>query len=287
MDEHHPIEAQLRNDPDDLDAWLVYADWLAERGDPRGEVLHLQRRLAHGDDDPGDALRDRYAALCRQVRWPDGLTPPMCYRARFEAMIAELQAHPQIAVRQALVGGPTPPQVLELWRTEAGAAWPDGMTELYREVDSVDIEYEVLGEDGSTGGIHLPGLRWMWDYDALQDELWFDFLEADHPFHRIRPIDRFVPEAYAVLYPVPGDRPAQVAYHYCGEELTPTGLSYRAWLELLFRSRGVAYWLTLTLQPPGSDRRTWVESGIDRMVELFPDLDPDGMRPEVVPTKIY
>ena len=41
----------------------VYADWLAERGDPRGEFIHLQ--LAAGDGHVTEDARARMRALVR------------------------------------------------------------------------------------------------------------------------------------------------------------------------------------------------------------------------------
>src|SRR5688500_18514450 len=43
------LEEAIAQDPDDEEAYLVYADWLAERGDPRGELIavqHAQRAAA-------------------------------------------------------------------------------------------------------------------------------------------------------------------------------------------------------------------------------------------------
>lgn len=39
---------QLAENPGDLDLWLVFADWLEERGDPRGPYLHGNIRLEQG-----------------------------------------------------------------------------------------------------------------------------------------------------------------------------------------------------------------------------------------------
>lgn len=36
------LEGHLRREPYDDDAWLVYADWLLEQGDARGELLQLE-----------------------------------------------------------------------------------------------------------------------------------------------------------------------------------------------------------------------------------------------------
>ena len=204
----------------------------------------------------------------------------MAWRPRFEALIRELHACPEVTVKEATLGPPTEAAVLEMARKVAGGAWPDGMTELYAELSSVDIEYEVAGSERNGGAIHIPIVTDVWDHAGHEDELWFDWMADEtpnHPFMRIRPIDRFMSEAYAVLYPVPSAAPATVHYHYCGEELIPTGLSYERWLELLLRSRGANYWLTLATAPRG--RSTWVEKNIDRVAKLFPDFDPDAMRP--------
>lgn len=56
------IEAQLRTKPDDWHAWRVYADHLLDRGDRRGELVHLHDAVAH---DP--ALARRIEALEREL----------------------------------------------------------------------------------------------------------------------------------------------------------------------------------------------------------------------------
>ncbi len=47
------LEAALRNDPGDLGAALVYADWLQQRGHPRGALIAVQHALVHRPDDAG------------------------------------------------------------------------------------------------------------------------------------------------------------------------------------------------------------------------------------------
>src|SRR5690348_8797460 len=43
---HLELEAQIDARPDDPGPWLVYADWLLERDDPRGKLISLQHQLA-------------------------------------------------------------------------------------------------------------------------------------------------------------------------------------------------------------------------------------------------
>jgi uncharacterized protein (TIGR02996 family) len=45
------LEAAIAKNPDDLDAYLVYADWLQGQGDPRGELISLHVALEDKPDD--------------------------------------------------------------------------------------------------------------------------------------------------------------------------------------------------------------------------------------------
>ncbi len=55
--------AAIAETPDAEEPRLVYADLLAERGDPRGELMHLQLKLAKRED---AALRRRERALIEE-----------------------------------------------------------------------------------------------------------------------------------------------------------------------------------------------------------------------------
>lgn len=71
--------ARLREDPEDTPSWLVYADWLTDRGDVRGELIALERRLAEGSQPPSErrALLSRIGAIrsAHQDSWSEGLRP--------------------------------------------------------------------------------------------------------------------------------------------------------------------------------------------------------------------
>lgn len=41
------LEARLRADPDERESWRIYADYLLDRGDRRGELIHLHDAAAH------------------------------------------------------------------------------------------------------------------------------------------------------------------------------------------------------------------------------------------------
>jgi uncharacterized protein (TIGR02996 family) len=64
--------------PDDEGLRLVYADWLEERGDPRGEFIRVQCRLANSPDHPQrKALKGRERELLgkHQPQWVTPLRP--------------------------------------------------------------------------------------------------------------------------------------------------------------------------------------------------------------------
>ena len=71
---HPKFELPLFDDPDDSEAWAVYADWLSEQGDPTGELIALELEVeaatAKGDR-PDPSVAARYAKLAHDGprRW--------------------------------------------------------------------------------------------------------------------------------------------------------------------------------------------------------------------------
>lgn len=65
---HQELEAQLRQHPDDAAAWAVYADWLLEQGDRRGELVRSGREPTHEEKQAwrGPVPSDRF------VTWRHG-----------------------------------------------------------------------------------------------------------------------------------------------------------------------------------------------------------------------
>ncbi|MFT3697859.1 MAG: TIGR02996 domain-containing protein [Kofleriaceae bacterium] len=49
MADENQLIAAIAADPDDEAGWLVYADWLLERDDPRGELIHIGIELDGGN----------------------------------------------------------------------------------------------------------------------------------------------------------------------------------------------------------------------------------------------
>ena len=69
------LERAIDDDPDDDDRRLVYADWLQQHGDPRGELGTVQHAL---DDDRTPALELRESELIAEVLGPLGPIAASC-----------------------------------------------------------------------------------------------------------------------------------------------------------------------------------------------------------------
>src|SRR5687768_14455004 len=63
------LEARIHANPDDREAYLVYADWLTEQGDPRGELITVQAKLADHPDDAELAERAGRIAAANRDAW--------------------------------------------------------------------------------------------------------------------------------------------------------------------------------------------------------------------------
>jgi uncharacterized protein (TIGR02996 family) len=93
--------------PDDDAPRLIYADWLEERNDPRGEFIRVQCALAQLSDEDSRRwpLEEREQDLLRehQTKWlPQSIgTIPYVFRRGFVEQIA-LQAHEFLTVAEAL-----------------------------------------------------------------------------------------------------------------------------------------------------------------------------------------
>src|SRR4051812_45369634 len=94
------LVAAIRADPDELDNYIVYGDWLAERGDARGELIGLSAGLARTPGDRKLASRVKklqglaLAGYGRklEVRWKLGFVEHV--RIRGVMPIRDVLAHP-------------------------------------------------------------------------------------------------------------------------------------------------------------------------------------------------
>ncbi|MBX7101843.1 MAG: TIGR02996 domain-containing protein [Myxococcaceae bacterium] len=100
--------AALAAQVDDEATWSVYADWLVEQGDPRGELVQLQRllRTADVDDERRPAAEKQVKALLEQhrVAWLAPVQEFLSLGLRFgfdRGVVAEVQGEPRLLARHA------------------------------------------------------------------------------------------------------------------------------------------------------------------------------------------
>ena len=60
------LEAAILKDPDNVDAYLVYADWLQGQGDPRGELIALQHAASQASGAEATELKKKVTALIKK-----------------------------------------------------------------------------------------------------------------------------------------------------------------------------------------------------------------------------
>lgn len=181
--------AAIAADPRDDLAWIAYADWLIERGDPRGEHIHLERQgqPAKPDDElylSPELLPFRHywrlhfeRTFIRHARYfaaPDDQAPPEAVRA--------LVADPHAVLLETLRMGCQPELVAELL-----AAPPPPRLDMLVTVDLRNVQFATYGP-GPRGAVAIPTLRELWtcaaalpavlagDFDlpAIETLRWFD-----------------------------------------------------------------------------------------------------------------
>lgn len=70
------LEAAIIASPDDRAPYEVYADWLAERGDPRGEWIHVQLALELRPTDAALVARSSDLLRAHEADWTEALMSP-------------------------------------------------------------------------------------------------------------------------------------------------------------------------------------------------------------------
>jgi len=213
----------------------------------------------------------------------------MRWRDRFAELGAEIRRHPLLKVDRYELGAPASPDAIRDAEKAAGGRLPDGMREVYEQINGLRLEWSARDPSTfdtvqpPTGYIKLLeiGTSTGTIFGSWDDWIWFS-QDGDETFKNVKPVDFFINEACAALYPVPGEM--KIHYHYCGEELHPTGYSFLEYLELLLESRGYFYWQT-ALCVDKQRSKTVVEFR-SVMPRLFADFDNEAFRPNTTQGEI-
>ncbi|KAL2811712.1 hypothetical protein BJX63DRAFT_273544 [Aspergillus granulosus] len=137
------------------------------------------------------------------------------------------------------------------------------------------------GESGDEYDLNDPSFAEKYQNQEQQEEEDDDDDEDDAEdwrfrFAHLKPIDRFVPEAYTVLVGPKKQKKSRsqkfsdfIAYHYCGEELVETKYTFADYVERLLISRGYWYWVTSLCH------FEWKNHSVDELKGIAPQIFPD------------
>lgn len=159
------LEAHLRTDPDDEEAWLVYGDWLSEQGDVRGQLVALRHRLTSGE--PGDeerrSIEAKMGALheAHEAEWLGGWVPPSTARLQWRCgFVHGIRLRQRTELPEALIRLRAAPAgrllgKLGLDGSRLGASGaeamlgPDAGASVFGTLVEVDLSSNGLGDRGA------------------------------------------------------------------------------------------------------------------------------------------
>jgi len=158
--------------PDDDTPRLAYADWLEERGDPRGEFIRVQCELAQignpmseAEDSRDDILRERERELLA-THWPEWRPHRWCYCANMDGPDLAHDDDWWVATfRRGFVHSLTLPAAAWLEYADAILA-----TNPVREVTLTTLPQV---EQQTIGRVHDPS--WRAPYRLLGRQRWYDW----------------------------------------------------------------------------------------------------------------
>jgi hypothetical protein len=194
---------------------------------------------------------------------------------RFRRMAAEIQGHPEIEVLACEFNPPATEE--ELAEIEKNFKLTPAMLDFYRGANGLSISWERRGKkETESGGLAVGHIHLLPVQEVFGSWEGVIYFEAGSRFGSLHPFDFFIEEACAALKLYGPDNPP-VFYHSLGGEMSPLGVDFAGYLELLLQSRGFWYWhlAIATHEYSSSDAPMTDEEKNFRetMPQLFPDFD--------------
>lgn len=160
--------------------------------------------------------------------------PAQRYRGRFESMLAELRAHPQLTVLKAELRPPCDPADLAWAAEQYGLPVPAAAAALYAEMNGAEIEWRHVDPRREQGGAY--GHILLFDVRTTFRKDW----EGDaYGCKRYRPFDWPLDEHYAGLGL---EYPDEVFWVYDTTRDARYLGSFEQYLEALLAMRGLFCW---------------------------------------------
>ena len=149
------------------------------------------------------------------------------------------------------------------------------MIDFYSEANGITIQWERKEQKQiPDGGLAAGYINLLPIEEVFQDWEHIIYFDDDSSFKPLHPLDFSTDEACAALYLDGSDNP-QVYYHYLGEEMSPLGVDFEGYLQLLLKSRGFWYWHKAIAQPEYFNPYVPVSLEERNFREIMPQLFPD------------
>lgn len=149
------------------------------------------------------------------------------------------------------------------------------MIDFYSEANGITIQWERKEhKEIADGGLAAGYINLLPLDEVFQDWINIIYFDEDDSFKPLHPLDFFIDEACAALYLDSSDSP-QVYYHYLGEAMSPLGVDFEGYLQLLLKSRGFWYWHKAIAQPEYFNPYVPISVEERNFREIMPQLFPD------------
>lgn len=212
--DQHALVRLLHQRPDDRKAWLVYADWLLDRGDPRGEIIAAAARYQSVDElhrQHASTLLgpfERALACCAEFTWH--MAHWKSARVLVERAPSEGCAEDALVVEHVLDHGSA--RFLRELRVEQGEGW-----------------VEALARRGARPGLRRLSARRAGDLSRLWAVLPdLEQLELDGALQRLGPVE--APRLRSLVLRTPGLDPEPL--QRLAEAALPSLESLELWLSV-------------------------------------------------------
>lgn len=192
---------------------------------------------------------------------------------QFHLMAETLQNNSAINVRKCEFNPPATKKKLK--EAQSHFKLTAAMIDFYSEANGITIEWERREQKGiPDGGLAAGYINLLPVEQVFKDWENVIYFDEDDSFKPLHPIDVFIDEACAALYLDGSDNP-QVYYHYLGEEMSPLGVDFEGYLQLLLKSRGFWYWHKAIAQPEYFNPYVPISVEERNFREIMPQLFPD------------
>lgn len=215
------------------------------------------------------------------------------FRQHFEELVDELDSNPNIDIVELEFGDPAPEELFRVAQEQLGAPIPWEMRAFYREMNGFKLHWVLRNTDELSEEleVEVPEDHAMLFLPLFHPEPsphhrisprgvfndWHDLIRINgDEAPLIRPVDCFIEDACAALYPMPGKTPT-VHLHDFENVLHDTGRTFGQYIALALQSRGFWFWMAALTEE--SQDREEVEVFRTTMPILFPDFDDDLFQP--------